>query len=53
MRFEAASGWRLLSRQGELVAANVQLAKQDTSLLSPPSHTVAALPRNGLLLRLL
>jgi hypothetical protein len=43
-KFQSAAGWHLLSRDGELVAADVPFAGQDKNLLSPPSRTVATLP---------
>src|SRR5690349_17685229 len=49
-RFQAANGWHLLSRQAELAAANVPFAVADRSLASPPSRTVATLPRNGVVI---
>ena len=49
-RFQAANGWHLLSRQAELAAANVPFAVADRSLASPPSRTVATLPRDGVVI---
>lgn len=49
-RFERAGGWHLLSRDGELAAANVPFAAADRNLSSPPSHTVATLPRRGVVI---
>ena len=49
-RFEPASGWHLLSRDGELAAANLPFAAADRSLSRPPSHTVATLPRDGIVI---
>jgi hypothetical protein len=51
--FEGASGWHLLSRDGELAASNVPFAEQDRSFLSVPSHTVGSLPRRGVVMWLL
>jgi len=48
--FQSAAGWHLLSRDGELVAANVPPAPVDKSLTSPPSRTVATLPRFGVVI---
>jgi hypothetical protein len=48
--FERAAGWHLLSGHGELVAANVPFAAGDRSLASPPSGTVATLPRAGIVI---
>lgn len=49
-RFEAAAGWHLLSGNGEVAAANVPFAGEDRSLASPPSRTVATLPRGGVVI---
>jgi hypothetical protein len=49
-RFQSAAGWQLLSGHNELAAANVPFAPADRSLESPPSSTVAALPRRGVLI---
>ncbi|HKD95739.1 MAG TPA: hypothetical protein VKB43_13620 [Gaiellaceae bacterium] len=48
--FQSAAGWQLLSGQNELAAANVPFAAADRSMASPPSRTVAALPRRGVLI---
>jgi hypothetical protein len=48
--FRSASGWQLLSGQNELAAANVPFAPADRSLASPPSRTVATLPRDGIVI---
>jgi hypothetical protein len=48
--FQAASGWHLLSNHGELAAANVPFAAADRSAASPPSRTVATLPRDGVMI---
>lgn len=48
--FRSAAGWQLLSGQNELAAANVPFAGADRSMASPPSRTVAALPRNGIVI---
>jgi hypothetical protein len=40
----------VLSGQGELAAANVPFAASDRSLKSPPSRTVATLPRGGVVI---
>lgn len=47
--FESAAGWHLLSGHGELVAADVIYAPADRRLhlASPPTPTVASLPRDG------
>jgi hypothetical protein len=49
-RFEPAADWHLLSGDGELAAANVPFAGRDRSLSSPPSRTVATLPRSGVVI---
>jgi len=49
-QFEAATGWHLLSDRAELAAANVPFAPADRSMASPPSRTVAALPRTGIVI---
>jgi hypothetical protein len=49
-RFESAANWNLLSGHGELAAANVPFAEPDRSLTSPPSLTVAKLPRRGVVI---
>jgi hypothetical protein len=49
-RFESAAGWERLSGQNELAAANVHFAAADRSLASPPSETVARLPRRGVVI---
>jgi hypothetical protein len=48
-RFESAAGWHLLSGHGQLAAARVVYAPADRRLVltSPPSRTVASLPRDG------
>lgn len=48
-RFEPAAGWHLLSGHGQLAAAKVIFAPADRRLMltSPPSRTVASLPRDG------
>jgi len=48
--FQSATGWHLLTRSDELVAGNVEFAAQDRSLASPPSRTVATLPRDGIVI---
>lgn len=48
--FRSATGWHLLSGQNELAAANVQFAAPDRSMSSPPSRTVATLPRDGIVI---
>lgn len=49
-RFERSADWNLLSGHEELAAANVPFAGPDRSLASPPSRTVARLPRRGVLI---
>ena len=49
-RFRSATGWQVLSGQNELAAANVPFASADRSTTSPPSRTVATLPRRGVLI---
>jgi hypothetical protein len=49
-RFRSADGWQLLSGHGELAAANVPFAAEDRTTTSPPSRTVATLPRRGVLI---
>ena len=49
-RFEQAADWHLLSAHGELVAANIPIAKADRNLASPPSRTVETLPRHGVVI---
>jgi hypothetical protein len=49
-RFESATGWQLLSGHGELAAANLPFAPADRSTASPPSRTVATLPRDGVVI---
>lgn len=49
-RFQSAAGWQLLSGRNELAAANVPFAPADRSMASPPSRTVATLPRNGIVI---
>jgi hypothetical protein len=49
-RFQSGAGWHHLARDGELVAADVPLAAADRSLASPPSRTVATLPRHGIVI---
>ena len=49
-RFETAANWHLLSENGALSAANVPFAERDRSLASPPSRTVAMLPRRGVVI---
>ena len=51
--FESATGWQLLSRDGELAASSVPFAAQDRSFLSPPAHTVGSLPPTGVVMWLL
>ncbi len=51
--FQRATGWQQLSRPGELAAANVPFRAADRSLRSPPSGTVATLPRSGIVIWLL
>jgi hypothetical protein len=46
--FQSAAGWQLLSTSNELSAANVPFAAADRSMESPPSQTVATLPRDGI-----
>lgn len=48
--FQRADGWNVLSGQGALAAANVPFAASDRNLKSPPSATVATLPRGGVLI---
>lgn len=48
--FRSATGWHLLSGPNELAAANLQFAAADRSMSSPPSRTVASLPRNGIVI---
>jgi hypothetical protein len=48
--FQSATGWQVLSGHNELAAANVPFAAADRSTTSPPSRTVAALPRRGVLI---
>jgi hypothetical protein len=48
--FRSAAGWHLLSGRNELAAANVQFASADRSTASPPSRTVATLPRDGIVI---
>jgi hypothetical protein len=49
--FESAAGWHVLSRSGELAAANVPFAaSDDPGLESPPSRTVATLARSGVVI---
>jgi hypothetical protein len=47
-RFQPAAGWQLLSGTNELAATNVPFAAADRSMASPPSRTVATLPRSGI-----
>jgi len=49
-RFEPKAEWHLLSGNGELAAANVPFAEPDRSVASPPSRTVATLPRRGIVI---
>ncbi len=49
-RFRSAAGWQVLSGHNELAAANVPFAPADRSTTSPPSRTVATLPRRGVLI---
>ncbi|HJQ74502.1 MAG TPA: hypothetical protein VJ814_06420 [Gaiellaceae bacterium] len=51
--FQRAAGWHLLSGHGQLAAANVPFSAADRSLKSPPSRTVATLPRYGIVIWLL
>jgi hypothetical protein len=51
--FQSAAGWQQLSRSGELAVANVPFRAADRSLDSPPSGTVATLPRSGIVIWLL
>jgi hypothetical protein len=48
--FQGAAGWHALSRHGELAVANVPFAASDRSMASPPSRTVAALQRDGIVI---
>ena len=48
--FQRADGWHVLSRNGELAAANVPFAAADRSMASPPARTVAALQRDGIVI---
>jgi hypothetical protein len=48
--FRSAAGWQLLSGKNELAAANVQFAAQDRRMSSPPSRTIATLPRDGIVI---
>lgn len=49
-RFRSAAGWQLLSGRNELAAANVPFAAADRTMASPPSRTVATLPRHGIVI---
>jgi hypothetical protein len=51
-RFESAAGWHLTSAHGQLSAAKVIFAPADRRLMltSPPSRTVASLPRDGMVI---
>jgi hypothetical protein len=48
--FRPATGWHLLSGRSELAAANVPFVPADRSMASPPSRTVATLPRDGIVI---
>jgi hypothetical protein len=48
--FQSAAGWELVSGRNELAAANVRFAAADRSMASPPSQTVATLPRRGVVI---
>ena len=48
--FRSATGWHVLAGIDELAAANVDFAAQDRSMTSPPSRTVATLPRDGIVI---
>jgi hypothetical protein len=49
--FESAAGWRVLPGQDQLAAANVPFASTDRGEWpSPPSRTVATLPRGGVVI---
>lgn len=48
--FQSAAGWHVLSGHGELAAANVPFAAADRDTTSPPSRTVARLPRKGVVI---
>jgi hypothetical protein len=49
--FQSAVGWQLLSDRNDLAAANVPFAAADRRIWpSPPSRTVATLPRRGVVI---
>ena len=49
-RFRAASGWHVIAEPGRIIsAANVPFAASDRSQ-SAPFHTVASLPKDGVLI---